>query len=252
MQDNDSRLKIHTSVRPEQDQETERAPVHEDETQKEPEIQTLLKEVRPRRRIRRRKPERQGGDQMTVGEKLVRNTAVACALLLTAMAVKNVDHPWTQKAAEGIRQAMTMRVDWDETLGRLSFVRALVPDTALVFLNLGQKNMLSAPVQGDVSHSYTEQQPWLEYRCEAGQAVFSAMSGTVSAIGQGVDGDWTVLVADEEGRETVYGYLGSVFVEVGQKLKPGQQIGQTGQADPRLYFELREMGESADPSARMK
>ncbi len=254
MQQDHDRLKIHTSVRPAQDVE-EKQEIQEAELNAEEVVPQEERTVVGRREKRRRerRSSMDNGNQTTAGERLVRNTAVACALLLTAMSIKNVDHPWAQKATEGVRQAMTMRVDWDDTLGRLSFVRALVPETALVFLNLGQSDRLAAPVEGDVIHEYRDEQPWLEYRCEAGQAVSAAMSGRVTAVGQGLSGDWTILIEDSEGAEAVYGYLASVYVQVGQSIEKGQQIGAAQErADARLYFEWREDGEAIDPAERME
>jgi len=253
MLNENSRLKIHTGVRPapEEPVREEAAPQGNDQNRG----QKVKRKGFGRRESpspgRKRVHSMQEG--MTAGEKLLRNTAVACALLLSVMALKNADQPWTRKVTEGVKQAMTMRIDWDETLGRLSFVRSLMPETALVFLNLGDRTDLTAPAQGEITHAYTEQQPWLEYRCEASHQVAAASDGVVTAAGQGAGGDWIVLIQSGEGVETVYGYLESVYVRAGQKVKSGQQIGVTAaQADSRLYFELRENGEPADPTGRMK
>ncbi len=256
-----SRLKIHTSVRAEeavrQPTAAEKKPEEQSEQRKESRTEPP-REVRERMRRRQRSEKSRNKrseevHQLTAGEKLLRNTAVACALLLTVMALKNVDQPWSRQAAEGIRQAMTMRVDWDETLGRLSFVRAIVPDTALVFLNMGENTDLIVPVNGEISHQFSEQQPWLEYRCTSEEAVCAAAEGTVTAAGQGAGGDWIVLIESSGGMETVYGYLAKVYVKVGDAVEAGQQIGLTAQkSDSRLYFELREDGQSVDPTARLR
>lgn len=255
-----SRLKIHTNARPTL-QTSEAVKTEQEKTA----VQTVLEKeaqsapAEPRRvevrRERRRSPNRRerAEQPMTKGEKLIRNTAVACALLLTVMALKNVDQPWSRQATEGIRQAMTMRVDWDETLGKLSFVRAIVPDTALVFLNMGEGRDLIAPTNGEVTHAFDEAQPWIEYHCAAGEAVCAASDGTVTAAGQGAGGEWIVLIEREDGTETVYGYMAQIYVKAGDTVQEGQQIGATAeQADSRLYFELRENGNSVDPTGRMK
>ena len=108
-------------------------------------------------------------------------TAVACALLLTLMAVRNIDAPWSNRLTQSIRSAVSMRVDWDHTIGRLSFVRALMPDTALVFLNMGEGDALARPVEGTLSHAFSADQPWQEYACEADSPVSCAAAGTVTA-----------------------------------------------------------------------
>lgn len=256
MQNESGRLKIHTSMRPEEPET-----VREDENAVSEEAAKT--EKKPRRvggggirrikdaRIRKKPRDMKSG--MTVGERLLRNTAVACALLLTVMSLKNVDQPWSRKMTEGVRQAMTMRIEWDETLGRLSFVRALVPETALVFFNLGERSDLTAPAEGEIIHEYTGSQPWIEYACGPAQQVLAAADGVVTAAGQGAGGDWIVLIQSEGGMETVYGYLANVYVRQGQEVKAAQQIGATADEDEsRLYFELRENGEAVNPAGRMR
>jgi len=253
MQNENSRLKIHTSVRPVPEAEKK-----QDEPVTEAQNKEAQRESLPKLRMRRRgsrsgRKTGESGECLTVGERLLRNSAVACALLLTVMALRNVDQPWTRQATEGIRQAMTMRVDWDETLGKLSFVRALVPDTALVFLNMDDRIRLCTPVSGVVSHEYTEQQPWLEYSCQTAQPVYAAMQGTVTAAGRGAGDEWIVLIQGDEGTEAVYGYLTDVYVQPGQRVEAGEQIGATADlADGRMYFELREEGTPVDPSGYMR
>ena len=255
MQNHQDRLKIHTSVRPAA--ETKEGGAEQNIGEKREGVCEAPLPAKAEKRKKhpdtaRKQRRREIKDGATVGEKLLRNTAVACALMLSVMALKNVDQPWSRKVTEGVKQAMTMRIDWDETLGRLSFVRSLMPETALVFLNLGGQAELSAPVSGEITHEYTDQQPWLEYGCGAAQPVYSAMQGAVTAVGEGAGGDWIVLIRDSDGRETVYGYLANVYVEVGQAVEAGQQIGATAdEENSRLYFELRENGEAADPTARI-
>lgn len=256
MQNETNRLKIHTGFRPEAVQAADKAAEQPEKQEKKIRWQSVphpkqKKSRGPARMIRHKA--REEGERLTAGERMIRNTAVACALLLSVMALKNVDQPWSRQATEGIKQAMTMRVDWDETLGQLSFVRALVPETALVFFNLGQGDDLRTPVNGLIGHEFTAQQPWMEYRCKAGEAVYAAFSGRVTAAGQGAGDEWIVLIEDDEGREAVYGYLAAAYVQVGQTVEAGQQIGAAADKEnSRVYFEMRENGEAVDPAGRMK
>ena len=260
MQNEKSRLKIHTGARPETAQQIPEEKREQEQVQAGPQAKEkrapvigLKRKMRGERPIRRERRRQDSKDGMTVGEKLLRNTAVACALLLTVLSLNNIDQPWSQKLTDGVRQAMTMRIDWDETLGRLSFVRSLVPETALVFLNLGERADLKKPVDGEITHEYTEQQPWLEYRCSSAMQVTCAADGIVTAAGQGAGSEWIILVQSEDGLETVYGYLADVYVKSGQEVKAGQQIGATAeQAESRLYFEVRENGVSVDPTGRLR
>ena len=270
-----SRLKIHTGVRPQeemqktaeptaaqnepsQNEPSQNEPSQNEPSQNEPSQAERRQAERKARTVRqpskgRRKRDKEQEDRLSTGERLVRNSAVACALLLTVMAIKNVDQPWSRQATEGIRQAMTMRVDWDETLGKLSFVRALVPETALVFFNLSSEEGLEPPTEGEISHRYSEKQPWLEYSCAADSSVRAVIAGRVSAVGEGISGDWSVLIEDGEGMQVVCGYMADVYVRPGDEVAAGQLIGVTANTSPsRLYFELRENGQSIDPSERMR
>ena len=234
MENEHSRLKIHTSARRPEDQTA---------------AQTKQESL-PRPGIKKRKPKKLGLP-LTTGERLIRNTAIAGALLLVVLAVRNVDEPWSDQAISGLKQAVTMRVDWDDSIGRLSFVRALVPDAALVFLNMSGRDRLTMPVNGTLTHAWTEEQPWQEYACEAGSAVLAAGGGRILAASEGMGGDWVVLIGHEGGAETTYGYLADATVQVGQTVEAGDVIGHAAQSDDAgVYFELRENSLPADPSGR--
>ncbi|MBR3504032.1 MAG: M23 family metallopeptidase [Clostridia bacterium] len=223
-----SRLKIHTSARP----AAQGAPAG--------------KTTRPGRA-------RGASAALTVGERLIRNTAIAGAALLCVLAMRNIDAPWSAAAVNGIRQAVTMRVDWDESIGRLSFVRALMPETALVSLSLDEGDMMLRPVEGQVTHSYSPEQPWLEFACPAKAQVVAAAGGRVTASAQGMSGDWLVLIEHEGGAETLYGYLAGAQVDAGQQVSAGEVIGSAADApEARVYFELRENDRAADPTGRLR
>ena len=239
MQNHDSRLKIHTTVQPEEKQMPgqvvwESVPHPENEAKK-----------------RQRREKMRAG--LTIGEKLIRNTAIAGALLMCVLAVRNVDQPWSTQALSGLKSAMTMRVDWDETIGRLSFVRALVPETALVFLNLSDGRDYVTPVQGTVTHGYSDQQPWLEYACAPSADVVASASGRVTAAAEGLGGEWIVLIEHEDSVETVYGYLADTRVQTGQTVDAGEVIGHAaGGEQARIYFEMRQSDQTTDPTGRLK
>ena len=144
-----------------------------------------------------------------------------------------------------------MRLDWGERIGKLSFVRALVPETALVFLNLSDGETLYPPVNGEITHGYSAEQPWLEYSCAGGADVIAAAAGRVTAASQGMSGDWVVLI-EHDGGETAYGYLADAAVNVGQCVEAGDVIGHAAQNAGRVYFEARENQRPVDPTSRLK
>ncbi|MBR7188080.1 MAG: hypothetical protein IKD53_05970, partial [Clostridia bacterium] len=140
-------LKIHAQVRPQAAAE------------KTPPI--VIEAPEPRKRLKRRAA-------LTRGDRLLRNSAFAFALLLGILALGNVNEPWAQKASESVERALTMRIDLDDSIGALEFVKNLMPESALVFMNLSGETALEKPVNGPLTHAYTHLQPWLVFDCPEG------------------------------------------------------------------------------------
>ena len=195
----------------------------------------------PRRKKRRqRKPK----PALTRSDKLLRNSAIACALLLGILALGNLRAPWAEKASESIERALTMRINMDDSIGELTFVRQIMPESALVFLNVSGGAELARPCDGAVTHSWSAMQPWLAF--ETGKRpVCAAEAGTVTAVSDLSGGNQGLLVDHGEGRETLYANLSEVTVQSGDRIARGQQLGA---CEDGLYFELRQNGDSVDPT----
>ena len=106
-------------------------------------------------------------------ERLLRNSSLACAFLLGVLTLTNIDQPWAQKASKGIEQALTMQIDLDDSIGELTFVKELMPESALVFLNISGKSQLEMPVDGSCSHMWSEVQPWIMFSCSDDAEVYA-------------------------------------------------------------------------------
>lgn len=185
--------------------------------------------------------------KLSPGDRLLRNSAVACALLLAILALGNIDQPWARRGAQTIQRALTMHIDLDESLGRLNFVRSWMPDSALVFLSLSEKTEMLPPSSGAVAHAYQDAQPWLLFE-SAGGDVLAPMDGTVTAVCTLGNGSTGVLIDHGSGLESVCAYLTETAVASGDKVSRGDRLGA---AAGRLYYELRENQQPIDPSARM-
>ncbi|MDO4740541.1 MAG: M23 family metallopeptidase [Eubacteriales bacterium] len=208
-------------------------------------------EQKPSEKTPRAKGLPAGGKQRAAafGDRLLRSTAIACALLLSVMALRNADLPWAQRAVEGIEKAMTMRIDLDESLGKLHFVRELVPETALVFWNAGAPQKLYAPVEGQIEHAWSKTQPWRIYVCADSAPVCAAMDGEVSRVEEGAMADHIVLITHDNGLETVYAYLAEVEVSPGERVYAGDAVGAASAGGgARVYFALRQDGAEVDPA----
>lgn len=186
------------------------------------------------------------------GQKLLRNTSIACALVMCVMALASIDAPWSKNAVEAVSNAVTMTVNLDDTLGRLNFVKEWMPEAALVFWNMGTENSIARPVSAPLTHEFSTGQPWQEYQTSGEQPVYAAQDGRVAAVMENPNGEWTLMIDHDKGEQTVYAYLGKAIVKSGQSVIKGAQIAITSPADDsRLYFEMRKGGESVDPAERM-
>ena len=186
--------------------------------------------------------------KLTFTDRLLRNSAIACAALLGVLALGNIRQPWAEKAAQGIEQALTMRIDLDDSLGELTFVRDLMPESALVFLNVSGAPALTTPVAGEVEHPWSSVQPWLMFDGGDDAPVAAASAGTVTAVSPMSEGRFGLLIDHGSGVETVYAHLARVDVAAGDAVERGQALGVC--ADD-LYFEYRENGASVDPSEKL-
>lgn len=186
--------------------------------------------------------------KLSAGDRMLHNTAVACALLLGVLALGNIRQPWAMRASETVQRALTMHIDLDSSIGRLSFVRDWMPESALVFFNLDGGAELAAPVSGELKHAYSDDQPWLLFACPEDSPVCAAADGTVTAVSELSGGSTGVLIDHGEGMETVYAYLSSASVQPGDAVSRGQALGQSA---AQLYFELRQSEAAVDPTERM-
>ena len=213
-----------------------------------------MDDTQPQSRRQRRPPkawkrrERMAaGNMPEFGDRLLRNSAIACALLLGILTLGNLKQPWAQKAAESVEKALTMRINLDDSLGELTFVKQIMPESALVFLNVSGQAELARPAEGAVSHAWSSLQPWLMFEAKDGP-VFAAQAGTVTAVSPLSGGRYGLLVDHGQGLESVYAGLDEAAVAAGGEVSRGQQLGTCSQG---LYFELRQDGEAIDPTERL-
>lgn len=181
-------------------------------------------------------------------DRLLRNSCISCAVLLGILALSNVEKPWAQRASDSIEKALTMRIDLDQSIGQMSFVQKIMPESALVFFNLSGETDLLRPVEAKLSHAYSDVQPYLMFECDENSTVYLPCDGNIVAISQMSDGKWGVLVDNGSGTESVIAGMNELSVAVGDTPKRGAEIGHSGS---KIYFELRSGGENIDPTQKM-
>ncbi len=243
-------LKLHTNIVPE-----DSAAAIKDKPESGVRWRVVKRSGARRIRVARKPRIRQGRDRTRrapLSERLLRNTAVACALLLTVMAMRNLDTPFTNTVTDALSRVVSMDFRLDESLGKLSFVENIVPESALVFLNIQGGGRESLPVEGETAHEWSREQPWVEYITRDSSPVRSVSAGTVSACAKSDDGDWTILTNNDDGTQCVYAYLANASVKAGDSVERGSALGETGAGEnARLYFEYRKNGSPANPSSAL-
>ncbi len=199
------------------------------------------------RALRRPGVRRGSGGRRALSGRMAREALAVCAALMCVVSIKALPFGWAQQATAVMSSAVNMSVDLDKTLGQLQFVREVMPASAMVFFGGGSG--YSAPFEGEVTHPFSDEQPWLEYMGDS-QAVNCVRAGMVSQLEQGAAGDWAVRVDHGDGLESIYAFLSAVSVREGDSVAGAQQLGRAdGQSGARIYFEMRLNGEPVDPAA---
>lgn len=180
----------------------------------------------------------------TFGERLARNLGLAGMILLAVTAVRNAKLPEGQTVLSAVQDMV--EGDWDETLGKISFVSNMIPDSVSVFFQSDFSEPLSAPCSGLMTHGYTADEPYLCYQSGDGK-VYAAAVGQVMSVAHGIDEERIVRIRHENGLETLYYNLAETFVTEGDEVTAAQCIGRA--LDDGVIMEVRRDGLTIDPGA---
>ena len=117
---------------------------------------------------------------------------------------------------------------------------AVVPGTRMIW-----------PVRGTVLSDFAKNGKGLDIGAAAGSVVVSAGAGEVIFVGSGVKGyGQLVIVRHTPTLVTAYGHNSKIVVQMGDKVKAGQKIAESGNTEaerPMLRFEVRDRGQPVDP-----
>ena len=120
---------------------------------------------------------------------------------------------------------------------------------------------MALPIQGKIISGYGRQKntefntytfnSGIDISAPLGQVVHAAGSGEVIYTGN-IKGYGQIIIIDHGGRvTTLYAHLSKNLVNIGDKVKKEQTIGQVGDSggvsSPRLHFEVRVEGKPTDP-----
>ena len=128
---------------------------------------------------------------------------------------------------------------------------------------------IGRPVAGSVTSGYgprkhpitgeNKTHNGIDIKADTGTAVRAAADGTVSHIGHDMSktsgyGNYVTLDHDN-GYQTRYAHLSKVSVQIRQKVRKGEKIGEVGETGaatgPHLHFEVEKNGSFIDPSTVM-
>ncbi len=180
------------------------------------------------------------------GEALLKNMAVAAALVLCVVTLRTGVIPSLSDAADVVMTAASDQSLLDDQLGKLSFVSALFPEAVLVF-GENTEDTLSLPVSsGAVVHAWTESEPYLSWSTSE-TAVVSASDGEVIGVYHGNGDERLVQVMGSDGLACLYGNLEEIAVQTGDFVSAGDVLGSL-MTGAEFVFEVRRDGMSIDPT----
>lgn len=184
------------------------------------------------------------------GEELLKNLAVASALVLCAVTLKSGALPGAESAADAVIASVSDDTLLDDRLGKLSFVSTLFPEATLVF---GETDLeeLALPVAGGlVAHVWSENEPYIAWRSDH-REVYAAHSGVVMGVYHGEDEERLVQVRGDNGLTCMYGNLDEVYASTGDEVRTGDVLGLLIR-DADCVLEVQQDGVSIDPSILLR
>lgn len=194
------------------------------------------------------KPARGGfGAAVLKGDRLLRNLAVAGGLALLVVAIRNADLPQAQSVFGTLRE--TVNMEWDESLGRLSFVSDMLPQGVREVWSERQAVQVLAPVVGETVHAWSAGEPYIELKSVVSD-VRAVADGEVMSVAHGIDEERIVRIRHDDGLESVYGNLLVCYLNEGDRVYEGDIFARLPEDTP-LAFELRRDGRSIDPEGAL-
>lgn len=172
-------------------------------------------------------------------KRLLRTTLVLAAVCL-CLGTGALLNPWPE--SQTVMSMLTTDFQYDETLGRLQFVSNILPESAMVFLDGAGEESTLLPTQAEISHSWSQAEPWMEFRCVGD--ISSCQSGEIMTVVKNRQDEYTVRILHSNGYESIYSGLKTVHHNEYDTISAGQAIGT---AAGHAAFELRKEGLSVLP-----
>lgn len=199
-------------------------------------------------RVEELPPQRSFGETFLKADRFVRDLMVVGCLFLVVAAVRNVSTPENQSVFSAIQASAGM--EWDESVGKLSFVNAIFPSGIRAVWNENADVAVLSPVLGEVVHAWSQAEPYVMLQTSL-RDVRASADGEVMSIAHGMDEEKIVRIRHDDQTETLYGNLEACYAEVGDRVYAGDVFAELLDGMP-LAFELRIDGRSVNPEGKLR
>lgn len=176
--------------------------------------------------------------------KLTRNTAFLMLLLVCLASIHNQQLPDGRTVLTAVQS--TVDQEWDESLGRITFVDNMMPQTLSVFFQEEETYSLSLPCNGTLVHLWETHAPYVSF--DTAGSVLAIADGEVMSLSHDSTDQLSLRIRHENGLESVYYHLASTPLREGDMVSSGEAVGSL-QEGHNLVLDVRRNGLSIDPVA---
>lgn len=176
--------------------------------------------------------------------KLTRNTAFLMLLLVCLASIHNQQLPDGRTVLTAVQS--TVDQEWDESLGRITFVDNMMPQTLSVFFQEEETYSLSLPCNGTLVHLWETHAPYVSF--DTAGSVLAIADGEVMSLSHDSADQLSLRIRHENGLESVYYHLASTPFREGDMVFSGDAVGSL-QEGHNLVLDVRRNGLSIDPVA---
>lgn len=176
--------------------------------------------------------------------KLTRNTAFLMLLLVCLASIHNQQLPDGRTVLTAVQS--TVDQEWDDSLGKITFVDHMIPETLAVFFQTDENYILSLPCSGTLVHPWENHAPYLSF--DTSGNVSAIANGEVMSLSHDSADQLSLRIRHENGLESVYYHLASTPFREGDAVSAGETIG-TLQDGHHLVLDVRRNGLSINPTA---
>ena len=175
--------------------------------------------------------------------KLTRNTAFLMLLLVCLASIHNQQLPDGRTVLTAVQSTVTQ--EWDDSLGKITFVDNMMPETLAVFFQPEKNYALLLPCSGPVVHRWETHAPYVSF--DASGVVCTIAEGEVMSLSHDSADQLSLRIRHEDGLESVYYHLASTSLSEGDYVLAGDAIGVL-QEGHHLVLDVRRNGLSIDPT----